>query len=129
MSKKTQDTSNASAAMAGDALAASQDTINALRQASALCLDAYGQIGASYLAYLRNATDFGMTAATAVLAAKSVHGVMDVQIGFAQQRYDDFLAEGTKISELSIKTANEARALLRKRFEDNFARFVQTPSV
>jgi phasin family protein len=70
-----------------------------------------------------------MTAATAVLAAKSVHEVMDVQIGFAQQRYDDFLAKGTKISELSIKTANEARALLRKRFEDNFARFVQTPSV
>ena len=129
MSKKTQDTSNASAAMAGDALAASQDTIDALRQASALCLDAYGRIGASYLAYLRNATDLGMTAATAVLAAKSVHEVMDVQIGFAQQRYDDFLAEGTKISELSIKTANEARALLRKRFEDNFARFVQTPSV
>ena len=124
MSKKTQDTSNASAAMAGDALAASQDTIDALRQASALCLDAYGQIGASYLAYLRNATDLGMAATTAVLAAKSVHEVMDVQIGFAQQRYDDFLAEGTKISELSIKTANEARALLRKRFEDNFARFV-----
>ena len=129
MSKKTQDTSNASAAMAGDALAASQDTIDALRQASALCLDAYGQIGASYLAYLRNATDLGMTAATAVLAAKSVHEVMDVQIGFVQQRYDGFLAEGTKIFELSIKTANEARALLRKRFEDNFARFVQTPSV
>ncbi|PPR26378.1 MAG: hypothetical protein CFH40_00047 [Alphaproteobacteria bacterium MarineAlpha10_Bin3] len=71
-------------------------------QASALCLDAYGQIGASCLAYLRNATDPGMTA---VLAATSIHEVMDVQIDCAQQRYDVFIAEGTKSSALSMRRA------------------------
>jgi hypothetical protein len=118
MSKKTQDASQAS----------NQDAIEALRQASALCLDGYGQIGASYLAYLRNATELGMAAATAVLSAKSVPDAIGMQRDYAQQHYDNFIAESTKISAMSMKTANEVAIPLQKQFEENFAKFSRTPT-
>lgn len=118
MPKKTHDASQA----------ASQDTIEALRQASALCLDGYGQIGASYFAYLREAADLGMAAASAVLSAKSVHDAIGVQRDYAQQGYDNFIAESTKISAMSLKTANEAAIPLQKQFEESFAKFTKTPT-
>jgi phasin family protein len=129
MSNKAQNTSKASAATVDDALAAGQDGFDALRRASAVCLEGYGRIGASYLAYLQGATDLGAEAAKAVLMAKEPQDVIDVQIGYAQKRFDNFVAESTKISELSVKTANEALTPLRKRFDETVTKIVETASV
>jgi len=129
MSNKTQNTAKASAAMVEDALTANQVGFDALRQASTVCLEGYGRIGASYLDYLRGATELGTEAAKAVLSAKTVQDVVDVQIDYAQRRFDNMAAEGAKITELSVKTANEALTPLRKRFDDTVAKFVEMATV
>src|SRR3546814_14310410 len=43
-----------------------------------------------------------------VLGAKSLNEVVDLQNTFTKSAFDAFVAESTKISELSVKTASEA---------------------
>ncbi len=129
MSNKARNTSEDSAAMLEDALAANQDGIDALRQTSADLLEGYGRIGASYFAYLQSAADLTTQAAKAVLSAKTPQDALDVQTDYVQRRFDNMIAEGTKISELSTKTANDVLTPLRKRFDENVAKFTETAPV
>jgi len=46
--------------------------------------------------------------AKALLAAKTLREAADLQNDWAKASFDKLVAEGTKVSELSVKVANEA---------------------
>ena len=47
-------------------------------------------------------------AAKALLAARTLREAVDVQTDFAKSSFDKLVAESTKLSEISVKVANEA---------------------
>ncbi|MEM7443624.1 MAG: phasin family protein [Pseudomonadota bacterium] len=64
-------------------------------------------------------------ATKAMVTAKSINEVVDLQGNYARKTFDGFVAEGTKLSEMTVKVANEAMAPINARVNvtvDNFAR-------
>ena len=59
-----------------------------------------------------------------MMTAKTMRDVIDLQTDFAKQRFDHLVAEGTKMSEMSVKVANEAMEPLQKQFDTT----VSTPT-
>lgn len=55
-------------------------------------------------------------AAQAMLRAKSLEEIVELQSEFARKSFDRSVADGTKISELSLKIANEAFGPLQEQF-------------
>lgn len=55
-------------------------------------------------------------AAQAMLRAKSLEEIVELQNEFARKAFDRSVADGTKISELSLKIANEAFGPLQEQF-------------
>src|SRR3546814_7806258 len=53
-----------------------------------------------------------------VLGAKSLNEVVDLQNTFTKSAFDAFVAESTKISELSVKTASEAIEPIKARVDE-----------
>jgi phasin family protein len=47
-------------------------------------------------------------AAKALMGAKTLREAVDLQTDLAKSNFDKFIAESTKLSEMSVKVANEA---------------------
>lgn len=61
----------------------------------------------------------------AMVTAKSLNEVVDLQSNYARKTFDGLVAESTKLSEMTVKVANEAMAPLNARVNatvDSFAR-------
>ena len=64
-------------------------------------------------------------ATKAMVTAQSLNEVVDLQGNYARKTFDGFVAEGTKLSEMTMKVANEAMAPIGQRVNvtvDNFAK-------
>ena len=119
----------ASKAMLGgydDIAAASKENMDALIAAGDIWFKGYEQIGKAFFAYAQETAELGAEAAKAVMSAKTVQDVIDLQTDFTKQRIDSLTSESAKLSELSVKTVNEAMAPIQKRFDENVAKFMKT---
>jgi phasin family protein len=122
----------ASKAMLGgydDIASASKDNMDALIAAGDIWFKGYEKIGKACFAYAQETAELGAEAAKAVMAAKTVQDVIDLQTEFAKQRLDSLTTEGAKLSEMSVKTVNEAMAPIQKRFDENVSKFMKTAAV
>jgi len=84
-----------------------QNVFDVFVKASGLFAKGAEDISKAYFDYAKETAESGIEATKAVLAAKTVNDAMDVQTVYAKQAFDKFVAEGTKIGELSLKVANE----------------------
>jgi hypothetical protein len=110
----------ASKAMLGgydDIASASKDNMDALIAAGDIWFKGYEKIGKACFAYAQETAELGAEAAKAVMAE------------FAKQRLDSLTTEGAKLSEMSVKTVNEAMAPIQKRFDENVSKFMKTAAV
>lgn len=101
----------ASAALAEgyDEFAAIQkEGLDAWIKASTILAKGAEDLSKAYFAIAQDAAATNSEAAQALLAAKSLQEIVDLQSEFARKAFDKSVAEGTKISELSLKIANEA---------------------
>lgn len=64
--------------------------------------------GKAWLSFIQETMDAGAQVAKSMLAAKTLREAVDVQTDFAKTTFDKMVAEGTKLSEISVKVANEA---------------------
>jgi phasin family protein len=104
---------------------ASKDNMDVLVAAGDIWFKGYEEISKACLAYAQGTAEHAAEAAKAVMAAKTVQDMIDVQTDFAKQRFDILASEGTKISDLSMKTVNEAVAPIQKRFDDGISKFMK----
>lgn len=93
-----------------------KDGVDALIKAGEIWARGAEDFGKAYLALAQEAAEVNSEAAKAILSAKSLKEVVDLQGDFARKGFDKSLSEGAKLSELSLKVANEAFQPIQQQF-------------
>jgi len=92
-----------------------KDNVDAFVSAATVVTRAMEDMGKAYMAYAQAAVDMSLATGKAMLGAKTLHEVVDLQNEYAKTSFDSLLAETTKLSELSVKAANEAMEPIQAR--------------
>lgn len=79
------------------------------------------QLTKAWFGFASTVMEQSVAAAKAVTTAKSLNEVLDVQSDYARNMYDAALAEGNKVSELSLKVANDATAPISARVKESWS--------
>lgn len=74
-------------------------------------------VSKAWMAFTQGTVDSTVDFGKQMLAAKSLNEVVDMQNTFTKSTFDAFVAEGTKISEMSVKTASQAIEPLKARVD------------
>jgi len=94
----------------------SKENLEAYVQASTIVAKGFETLGKAWMAFSQEALEQSAAAAKALLGAKSVKEAVDLQTEFAKTSFDKLVAESTKLSEQTVKTANEAFEPINARF-------------
>ena len=85
-----------------------KEGVDALIKAGAIWAKGAEDFGKAYLALAQETAEANSDAAKALFSAKSLEEAVELQGEIARKSFDKSLSEGTKLSELSLKVANEA---------------------
>ncbi|MBT4489960.1 MAG: phasin family protein [Rhodospirillaceae bacterium] len=81
---------------------------------------AYGKgmeaIGSEMMGFAKQMLDSNVAATKAILGAKSLNEVMDLNSEYARGSFDGLMAQGTKVGELATKVAQEAAEPINAQF-------------
>ena len=94
-----------------------KESVEAIMKAGNIWAKGYEDLGKAYFSFAQASAERGAEAAKAMMKAKTLQDVIDVHTDFAKQRFDQMVAEGTKLSELSVKVATDAMQPLQKQFD------------
>ena len=89
----------------------------------------FEDIGKAYFSFAQESAEGGAEIAKSIMKAKTFQDVIDIQTGFAKKRFDQMVAEGSKMSELSVKVATEAMEPLQKQFDASVSKMVKPVSL
>jgi phasin family protein len=92
-----------------------KDNYDAYIAASAIFAKGAENVGKAWMTLTQEAMEAAQQTAKALLGAKTLREAVDLQSDFAKSNFDKLVAEGTKMSELTVKVANEAFAPLNAR--------------
>ncbi len=106
-----------------------KDNLDAAFQFGAVAAKGFEAIGKELMAYNQKALEAGMERATALLGCKTVQDVVEFQTETARGNFDELVAQGTKITELSVKVANEAVEPISVRVNDTVEKFVKAAAL
>jgi len=109
-----------------DAAAFNQATIEALLASTALLAKGAEDIAKAWLGFTQRSVRDGTAAAKAVAEAKTLREAVAAQGDYARASFDSLVAESGKVSEISVKVADEALRPIRARVEIAVARIFKT---
>lgn len=66
------------------------------------------EFGKAYYTFVKSAADANAETAKALMTAKTINEVVEIQTEFARTSFDAFVNEGGKFSEIGVKVATEA---------------------
>lgn len=98
-----------------DAQGFGKENVDALVQASTIFAKGAEQISKQMMALTQNSMQSSVVTAKALLGCKTLRDVIDLQTDYARSSFDSLMAEGAKLSELSMKVTNEAIAPIQAR--------------
>jgi phasin family protein len=91
-----------------DAAKFNKENLDAFVVASTTYAKGVESVSKSWAAFAQETFEASANVAKAMLGAKTLKEAVDLQADFAKTTFDKFVAEGTKVSEASIKVTNEA---------------------
>src|SRR5258708_9502762 len=86
----------------------SKENLEAYVAAGTTVAKGFESIGRAWVNFTQETFEASAQVAKALLSAKTLREAVDVQTDFAKTTFDKLVAEGTKVSEISVKVANEA---------------------
>jgi phasin family protein len=92
-----------------------KDNYDAYVAASTIFAKGAENVGKAWMTLSQETMETAAQTAKALLGAKTLREAVDLQSDFAKSNFDKFVAEGTKLSEMTVKVANEAFAPLNAR--------------
>ena len=96
----------------------SQANYDAITKSFGIMTKGFEDVSKAWFAYTQTSVDAGVDFSKKVMGAKSVNEIVDLQNDFAKSSFDSFVAESTKLSEMSVKTANEAIEPIKARVDE-----------
>ena len=112
-----------------DIASLNKQSVEAMMKAGNIWAKGYESLGKTYFTFAQVSAERGGEAAKAMMKAKTLQDVIDVQTDFAKQRFDHFVAEGTKMSEMSAKVATDAMQPLQKQFDSAVSTMVKPAAI
>ena len=106
-----------------------KDNLDAAFEFGSVAAKGFEAISKEFMAFNQKALEANMEKATALLGCKTVQDLVEVQTDIARGNFDEFVAQGTKITEISVKAANEAVGPISIRVNDAVEKFVKTATV
>jgi phasin family protein len=85
-------------------------------------------IGQELLTYAKNSLESASHTATALLEAKTLDEVIQLNTDLAKSSFEALLARSAKISEMGVTIASEALAPWGGRMEATLAKFAKSPA-
>ena len=86
-------------------------------------------LGKAYFDFAQASAEAGVEATKAMMSAKTVKDFVEIQSDFARTSFDNFLSESTRLSEMSVKVANEAFDPLKSQFNTGFEKAFKVPTL
>ena len=86
-------------------------------------------LGKAYYDFAQASAEASVEATKAMMTAKTVKDFVDIQSTFARSSFDNFLAESTRLSEMSVKLANEAFDPLKAQLNTGFEKAFKVPTL
>ncbi|MBI3503897.1 MAG: phasin family protein [Proteobacteria bacterium] len=86
----------------------SKENLDAVVSASTVYAKGFETFGKAWYAFSQETVEASAAVAKQLLGVKTLKEAVDLQTDFAKTTFDKFVAESTKLSEMSIKVANEA---------------------
>jgi phasin family protein len=88
--------------------ALTKQNVDAFVKSSSILAKGFEDISKSTVDYTQSTLENGAAVGKQALAVKTIRDLVDLQSSFAKKSFDSAIAEGTKVSEISVKVANEA---------------------
>jgi phasin family protein len=92
----------------GEMNALSKETLDAVVKSGTIAAKGYETINKQWLEFAQNSVSLTASHVKALMQVKSIKEAIDLQNSFAKARFEAMVAEGAKLSDLSVKAANEA---------------------
>ncbi len=102
----------------GDISDIGQQNYEAMVKSGTICAKGFETIGQEMMEFTRSSIEGNVSAAKAIMGAKNIKEMVDLQSEFARKSIDQAVAEYSKLTEMSMKLASDAMAPLQARVED-----------
>ncbi len=96
--------------------ALNKDAVDAYVKAGNVFAKGFEDLGKTVFAFAQSQAETNVNAAKALMSAKTINDVVEIQSDLARAQFDAFVAEGTKVSEMSLKVANETVEPIQAQF-------------
>jgi len=77
--------------------------------------------GKEIVDYNRKSFEISIANNKSIMAGKTVNEALDLQSGFTRTSFDSVVAQGAKLTEMTLKTANESLAPLQDQVKQAFS--------
>ena len=99
----------------GDFTSLGQENVEAVIKSGNIAVKGFEALGREMMAYARYSLEGNVAATKAMLGAKSLREVVDLQADYTRKSFDHAMAESAKLTEMSVKVANEAMQPIQAR--------------
>jgi len=103
----------------------SKGNVEAVVKAGSIYARGLEDLSKTVMAMTQSQLEASVAAAKAVLGCTSLRQMVDLQTDLARTNFDKFMADGSKLSEISLKVANEALEPLQARVNIAVEKFIK----
>lgn len=113
----------------GDFAAAGKDNVEAVVQSGSIVVKGMEALGQELMAFTKAQVEGNVAATKALFGVKSFDEAVKLQGDFARKSFDTAVAEGTKLTEMSVKVANDAVAPIQARVDATVKQIMKQSAV
>lgn len=103
-----------------------KDTLDAVVEATSRLTQGAEEINRALLGWTQQSLEQGVGTCKDLLDCKSLQDVIDLQATYAKSFFEGMFAEGTRLSEMSVRVANEAFEPVKERVNATMERMMKT---
>ena len=96
---------------------AGRGNMEAFVAATSIAAQGFGAVNQAWFAFAKTALERNGAAAEAILATKNPADAVEMQADWARSAFDNYVSEAGKITEMAVKTANDAIVPIRARVD------------
>lgn len=109
-----------------DFAAFNKESMDVFVKAGEIWTKGYEELGKACFEFAQGSAQESVEAAKSVMSAKTITDVVDAHSAFAKSSFDKTVAESTRLSEMTMKIANEATAPMQAQFSTVAQKFVKS---
>ncbi len=107
---------------------AGRENMETIAAATSIAAEGFGAVNQAWLSFAKSTMERNGAAAEAIFASKDAASAVELQANWARSAFDNYVTESSKISEMAVKTANDAIAPIRACVDGAVEKFGESAS-